>query len=128
MRWPWRGPEVRSANYTEQVVSRLIAAASGAAGDGATLGVVEVCSRWWAAGLASATVQPDNLALRSVTPAVMDSIGRALCRVGESLHVIDVRGGRVMLTPCAQWSVLGDDDPASWRYRCTLSGPTQRGR
>ena len=124
MRWPWRRPEVRSANYTEQVVSRLIAAAAGATGDGSALAVVETASRWWSSGLASASVRPDNSVLRSVSPTVLASIGRSLCRSGESLHVIDVRNGRVTLTPTSAWSVHGSDDPASWMYRVTLSGPS----
>ena len=124
MRWSWRRPEVRSANYTEQIVSRLVSAASGAASDGSALAAIETASRLWGAGLSSATVKPDNVALRSVSPVILDSIGRSLCRAGESLHVISVRDGRVMLTPCAQWSALGDPDPASWRYICTLNGPS----
>ena len=59
----------------------------------------------------------------AVTPAILDSIGRKLCRSGESLFMIDVRQGKVSLTPCAQWTVHGNDDPASWLYRATLSGP-----
>ena len=59
-----------------------------------------------------------------ITAPTMDTIGRALCRAGESLHVIDVRGGRVTLTPAASWNVLGSDDPESWLYRVTLNGPT----
>ena len=55
---------------------------------------------------------------------MLDSIGRALCRSGESLHVIDIRSGRVLLTPCASWDVLGSDDPSTWLYRVTLNGPT----
>ena len=74
--------------------------------------------------LASATVKPSNIALSAITPTVLDTIGRALCRSGESLHVIDVRGGRVMLTPTASWSVHGSDDPSTWLYRVTLSGPS----
>ena len=31
--------------------------------------------------------------------------------VGESLHMIDVRGGRVTLTPVSLWEVHGDDGP-----------------
>lgn len=115
--------EVRES-YTDQVVSRLYAAATGV-GDGSTLAVVEVASRWWGAGLASATVQPENLALRAVTPTFLDSVGRSLCRSGESLHVLDVRGGRLTLTPSASWSVHGGDDPDTWRYRITLAGPTE---
>ena len=59
-----------------------------------------------------------------MSPVVLDSIGRSLCRAGESLHVISVRDGRVMLTPCAQWTVQGDPEPASWIYLCNLNGPS----
>ena len=121
MKWPWGRPEVRES-YTDQVIARIMASASGAS-DGGALAVIEASCRYWGAGLASATVKPDNVALRSVTPSVLDTIGRALCRVGESLHMIDVRGGRVTLTPVSLWEVHGDTDPASWTYRCTVSGP-----
>ena len=121
--WPWRKPEVRSANYTDQIISQIMSHASGAS-DGSALAAIETAARLWGAGLSSATVSPSNLALRAVTPSVLDSIGRALCRSGESLHVIDVHGGRVTLTPTANWTVQGDSDPASWLYLCTLNGPS----
>ena len=116
-----RSPEVRES-YADQVISRIIASASGAS-EGGALAAIETAARIWGSGLASANVKPDNLALKSVTPSVLDTIGRALCRSGQSLHVIDVRSGRVTLTPAASWTVSGSDDPASWRYRVTLSGP-----
>ena len=117
-----RRAEVRES-YTDMVVARIMASASAGVGDGGALAAIETASRWWGSGLASATVKPDNLALRSVSPLVLDAIGRALCRSGESLHVIDVRGGRVRLISCGSWTVHGSDDPASWRYRVTLRGP-----
>ena len=124
MNWrPWRRPEVRSANYTDQVVSRLVAQASGV-GDGGALGAIETAARLWGAGLGSARVTPSSSALSAITPSVLDTIGRGLCRAGESLHVIDVRAGRVTLTPCGAWTISGSDDPGSWEYLCTLSGPT----
>ena len=123
MRWPWRRPEVRSANYTEQVIGRLVAAASGA-GDGSALAAIETAARWWGLGLASARVTPSSLALAAITPSVLDAIGRALCRSGESLHAIDIRGGRVTLTPTSSFDVRGSDDPETWRYHVTLNGPT----
>ena len=123
MKWPWARPEVRSANYTDQVVAQIMASAAGAS-DGSALAAIETAARLWGAGLSSATVKPDNLALRSVSPAILDSIGRSLCRSGESLHVIDVRNGRVALTPTASWTVQGDADPASWLYLVTLNGPS----
>ena len=116
-----RRVEVRES-YTDQIISRIMASASGAS-EGGALAVLETCSRWWGAGLSSATVKPDNLALRSISPGVLDSIGRCLCRKGESLHVIDVRNGQVALTPASSWEVHGSDQATSWRYTVTLSGP-----
>ena len=122
--WPWSKPEVRSSNYTEQIVSQLLAGASGA-NDGSALAALETAARIWGAGLSSATLKPENnLALRSVSPAVLDAVGRGLCRVGESLHAISVFNGQVLLTPCGSWSVHGGDSPESWSYRCTLNGPS----
>ena len=123
MKWPWSKPEVRSSSYADTVIARIMASA-GAESDGSALAALETASRIWGAGLSSATVKPENnLALRSVSPAILDSIGRSLCRAGESLFVIDVRNGQVSLTPCGSWSVHGGDAPASWSYRCNLNGP-----
>ena len=113
---------MRSSSYADQIVARLLASAGGAS-DGGALAALETASRWWGSGLSSATVTPSNIALTAITPSVLDTIGRALCRSGESLHVIAVSNGRVMLTPTASWSVHGSDDPATWFYRATLSGP-----
>ena len=123
MKWPWSRSEIRSANYTDQVVAAIMASASGSS-DGGALGAIETAARWWGSGLASATVRPSAIALDGVTPTILDSIGRSLCRVGESLHVIRVLNGRVTLTPTSSWTVLGSDDPASWMYRVTLTGPS----
>ena len=124
MKWPWSKPEVRSSSYTDQIISQIMASASGAS-DGSALAALESAARIWGAGLSSATLKPENnLALRSVSPAVLDAVGRGLCRVGESLHAISVFNGQVSLTPCGSFSVSGNDDPASWMYRCTLSGPS----
>ena len=116
-----RRREVRES-YTDTVIARLVAASAGV-GDGGALAAIETAARWWGFGLASATVTPSTLPLRAVTPSLLDTVGRALCRAGESLHVIAVRNGRVTLTPTASWTVHGTDDPASWMYRVTLSGP-----
>ena len=124
MKWPWSRPEVRSSSYADKIVSQLLASASGASDGGGALGALEAASRIWGAGLSSVSVSPDSLALRSVSPAVLDSVGRSLCRQGESLHVIDVIGGRVRLTACGSWDVSGTDDPESWRYKCQMSGPS----
>ena len=119
---PRRPVEVRES-FTDTVIARLVAASMGGS-DGSALGAIETAARWWGFGLASATVKPSAIALDGVTPSTLDSIGRALCRSGESLHVIAVRAGRPTLTPCTHWTIQGDADPASWTYLCTLNGPS----
>ena len=121
--WPWNKPEVRSSSYTDQVISQILSSASGAS-DGGALAAIETAARWWGSGLASATIKPSEIELAAITPSVLDTIGRSLCRSGESLHIIDVRAGRVTLTPTANWTVQGDADPASWTYLCTMNGPS----
>ena len=123
VKWPWSRPEVRSASFSDQVISQILANASGASDGSAHLAAVEASARLWGSGLASATIKPSNIALAAITPTILDSIGRNLCRVGESLFMIDVRQGKVSLTPCGQWTVHGNDDSGSWLYRATLSGP-----
>ena len=117
-----RRPEVRES-YTDMAVARIMANAGGAS-DGAALAAVETAARLWGAGLSSATVTPSSATLEGVTPPVLDAIGRSLCRSGESLWAIDVRGGQVRLIACGSWNVSGSDDPSTWRYHCTLTGPT----
>ena len=112
--------ERRDSSYTDTVIAQLIAARSGV-GDGGALAAIETAARWWGLGLASARVLPSTLELSALTPSVLDTIGRGLCRSGESLHAITVIGGRVVLTPCGRWAVHGDDQ--TWFYRCDLSGP-----
>ena len=91
---------------------------------GSALAAIETSARIWGSGLASATIKPSEIELAAITPSVLDTIGRALCRAGESLHIIDVGHGRLTLTPTANWTVQGDADPASWTYLCTLNGPS----
>ena len=118
-----RPVEVRES-YTDQVIARMLTASAGV-GDSGALAAIETSAKFWGLGLASATVKPSEIALAALTPSVLDTIGRSLCRAGESLHVIDVRGGRVFLTPCANWTIQGDSDPNSWMYLCTLNGPSR---
>ena len=115
---------MRSSSYTDQVISSDHGPVQSGASDGGALAVIEgKPQEWWGSGLASATVKPDTPALRSVSPGILDSIGRNLCRAGESLHMIAVRNGQVTLTPVSLWEVHGTEDHSTWTYRCTVSGP-----
>ena len=73
---------------------------------------------------ASATVDaPDDIA-EAVSPRCLAQIGRDLVRVGESLHIIRMMGGRVRLVPASTWYWEGDADPATWLCTATAYGPS----
>ena len=115
-----------SESYTDQVISVGSWPSASGASDGAALAVNRGNRRKNGGAVDLASPQPSNqTALRSglSRPPYSTPIGRALCRSGESVHVVDVRGGRVTLTPTASWSVHGSEDPSTWFYRVNLSGP-----
>ena len=125
MRWPWTRPETRSAaTYTDAVIDAL---ASGAQGGGpaakpSTTAAVEAAAGLVARAFASAKVTPETPA---ITPLVLSTIGRELVRRGECLYLIDVDADGLRLLPVTSWDIEGGPDPASWRYRVDVAGPSQ---
>ena len=127
MKWPWQS-EHRTApsNYTDTVVEALLARASGAAVDSGAIAATEAAVGMFERCISSATVTPQNPMTQAVTPEVLALAGRGLATKGNALFVIEVEGGAVRLAPVAYWNVTGESDPASWRYRCDLSGPSRQ--
>ena len=127
--WPFGKSEQRQdANATDVVVSALIAQASGA-GAPATAGAlaaVETAAGLWSRALGSALVTPATALTRTLTPSVLASMGRELAVRGESVHVLDLDGGGVSLTPASRWEVSGGTRPESWRYAVEFPLPGGR--
>ena len=126
MRWPWQRRETREAvgGYTE-IISRLIESqAAGTTQQASATAAMEAAAGLLSRAFASATVDaPDDIA-EAVSPRCLALIGRDLVRVGESLHVIRMMGGRVRLVPCSTWYFEGDADPDDWLATCTAYGPS----
>ena len=53
-------------------------------------------------------------------------MGRELAIRGESVHVLDLDGGAVTLTPASRWTVTGGTRPESWRYAVEFPLPGGR--
>ena len=122
MRFPWARSEQREAGgFTNTVTQALIAAAEGA-NTAQTLAATEVAAGLYGRAFSSAAVSGDPYGL--LTAGALETIGREFTKAGESVHLIDVRGGVGRLIPASSWDIVGGDDPLSWRYRVTLSGPT----
>ena len=110
-------------NYTDTVVSALLAHASGNLTlSPLGLAVVESAAGMCARALALARVEPDNLRTRALTPSVRASIGRRLVRYGESLHILHVDDTGLRLVDVCGHDV-GGQPFGPWTYRVDVAGP-----
>ena len=127
MRWPWsRRPERREAvgGYTA-LVERLIGAqAAGTTQQASATAGTEAAAGLLSRAFASATVEAPADIAAALSPRCLSLIGRDLIRVGESLHVIRMTGGRLQLIPCSTWYWEGDADPRGWTATVTAYGPS----
>lgn len=126
MRWPWTRTEKRDSGggFSDAVVRLIEAQADGKAADANSTAAVEAASGTLSRAFAAATVEAASWVQEAATPVVLAQIGRDLVRSGDSLHVIQVAGGRVKLIPASSWHWEGSHDPDSWTVRATAYGPS----
>ena len=117
-------PETESGDYTVRIVTGLERAAHGEIANPDALALAEACAGLWERAISSATVQPDSIALRSVSPSVLALAGRALAATGNAIFGIMVDTDGVTLIPASQWSIAGDAPESEWRYRLDFAGPS----
>ena len=120
--WPF-GRAERRADATVQVVEDAVSQALGTGADAGELALAEAAAGLWERAIAGATVAPMSMALTPVSPPCLALAGRALATRGNAVFVIEVGEG-VRLLPCSSWDVRGEADPATWRYRLDLIGPS----
>ena len=121
---PARREARQSTGYTSTIVNALEAAAVGGGAVAAATAAVETCAGFWGRCLALATVEPMTVRTRALTPSVLELVGRELARRGEMLFVPRILQGRLTLLPTAlTYTVVGQADPATWLWNCTLFGP-----
>ena len=129
MRWPWqRTPEKRSerrSGYHDLLLDAALRAAHGGAGANASrTAAAEAAAGLLGRAFASATVQPETIITRALTPDVLMMAGRALIRRGEIAYLIRATATGWILTPAETIQVFGGDDPRTWEYVLTLTGPS----
>ena len=74
--------------------------------------------------IASATVQPATEVMRALSPDRLMMAGRALIRRGELVYLIRATRTGWIPVPAETLQVFGGDDPRSWQYVVTLTGPS----
>ena len=129
MRWPWSATHHRRAErrsgYHDLLLDAALAAAQGGAGAKASsTAAAEAAAGLLGRAFASATVQPETIITRALSPDVLMMAGRALIRRGEIAFRIRVTADGVVLIPAETVQVFGNDDPASWQYVLSLTGPS----
>ena len=125
MRWPWQH-EVResTAGYGATLLAAQLAAAQTPSATALRTAALEFAALTYARALAASEVTGTGAGVEALTPEVLLTIGRSIVRAGESLHLIEVEGGRVVLLPVSQWDVAGGRLPTTWTYRCYVESPS----
>ena len=126
-RLPWftdSDRETRASSYTDALVASITANAAGqkTAFPTATA-ALEACAGLVGRSFSACEVSGPDRVVDTLTPAVMNMIGRSLIRRGEIVYYIEVDDGRIHLLPAADHDVYGGEIPTTWTYRCNLAGP-----
>ena len=128
MIWPFRKTEKRSTEIDGYTNILLNAVESQADSDDSGLvravAALETAAGLWRRAFASATVEPSTAVTRPLTPEWLGWIGQELVLRGEALAVLEVERGRLALLPVGDFTVTGKASRQSWRYRCTVYGPS----
>ena len=127
MRWPWLQsvPVEHRSSYTDQVVTAILAAASGG-GVRPALGTaaVESCATLYASALSACAVSGPSSVTRALTADWRANVASELVRRGQCVYIIgaDPVDG-LALRAASHFDVYGTPDPP-WVYRASRSGPS----
>ena len=127
--WPFNRHEkieTRSTQpYHDLILNHLEAQAAGTTGGSAlTIACVEAAAGQYARAFAGADVKAKESVRAALTPSLLADISRRLIRYGESLHLIGVEHGNVLLHPVGSWDITGGVDETEWIYHVHLYGPS----
>ena len=126
-----RGGESRQAggsSYTDALVSLLQSRAGGSSPLPGATSAIEAASSFVSRAFASAdVVSSDSIKAGVLTPHTLAMIGRSLIRNGQYVAAILVDdAGTLRLSPASSFDVVGGEDPETWIYRLSLSGPARQ--
>ena len=129
MRWPWtrKDPEKRQSTqpFTDAIVSAIAAQAGGnLTGDATAVGALEMASGAYSRAFSGCTVQASDMVKKALTPSTLGGIARSLIRRGESMHLIEITGGDILLLPVGSWDIRGGPNQRDWYVRADVFGPS----
>ena len=129
MRWPWtrKEPEKRQSTqpFTDAIVSAVAAQAGGnLTGDATAVGALEMSAGAYSRAFSGCTVQASDMVKKALTPSILGGIARSLIRRGESMHLIEIIGGDIILLPIGSWDIRGGPNQRDWYVRADVFGPS----
>ena len=127
MRWPWQRPAVEHrSSYTDQVVTAILASASGGGVRPAlATAALETVATLYASALSSCEVSGPPSVTRALTAEWRAAVASELVRHGQALYLIDADpSAGLALAPVSHWDVHGGPERATWLYRCQMAGPS----
>ena len=117
--WPWRAaPVEHRSSYTDQVVTAILAAASGGGvRQPLATAALESCASLYASALSACAVSGPVSVTRALTADWRASVASALIRHGQAVFIIgaDPVDG-LALRAASHFDVYGTPDPP-WAYR-----------
>ena len=127
MKWPWQRPAVEHrSSYTDQVVTAILASASGGGVRPAlATAALETVATLYSSALSACAVSGPPSVVRALTAEWRAAVASSLIRTGQAVYLIDADpSAGLALAPVSHWDVHGGPDVASWFYRCELAGPS----
>ena len=122
--WPFNRSEKRESSYSDALIQQILSSSGGSVGpQSISTGALEFCAGLVGRAFASASVEGPPMLTAALTPSFLNNVGRELVRHGEILFHVDFLDA-LKLSPVSDWDVQGGYDPAAWRYRLTLAGPS----
>ena len=128
MRWPWqRDPPVEHrSSYSDQVVTAILASATGTGGARPALATaaLETAASMYAGALSACEIIGPSVVTRALDASWRAAVASALIRNGQCVYVIaaDPVGG-LELQEASSFDIYGSADPP-WVYRLERAGPS----
>ncbi len=121
--WPFSKTEHREG-YTDAILGLMLSSAQGSAkADPRLTGAASTCAGLWGRSFAGSTVKP-GIDETGLNPSVLHEVGSSLVTHGESVWLIEVENGAVVLVRAGSWDITGrGTDSRLWRYRLEIPGP-----
>ena len=112
-------------SYSDTLTSLLLSRAQGKSlATVSATAALETCAGAVGRAFMGAEIKGRAIIANLLTPSVLELIGRALIRRGESVFIISTDGGDLKLYPAESWDIDGSVDPDTWEYRVTAGGPS----